>query len=259
MLKHCLFGLILILIVVGAASAQPEWNGFYAGGNLGAALGRSTANTKSEFDSASGGYFSASSVQALEVNGRQKLSDNGFTGGLEAGLQSQAGSFVFGGEADYESFRLNGSQSSTVPYPCCTGTGFTLDQSFKTTWLFTARPRAGFAMGSALIYATGGLAVTKVDFQAQFSDTYAAATESASVNKTRYGWVGGFGVAFRGLAEHLSLKGEYLYADFGRLTMTSSNLQAFVPPIAIPSNPFTHSMALHGHVIRAGVDYHFGE
>ena len=257
MLKNCLFGLMLILIVVGVASAQSEWNGFYAGGNIGASLGRSTANTKSEFSST--GYFAASSVEALEINGRQKLSANAFTGGLEAGINAQAGSLVFGGEVDYESLRLNGSESVTVPYPCCTGTSFTLDQSFKTNWLFTARPRAGFAMGAMLLYATGGLAVTKVDYQAQFSDTYAAATENASVNKTRYGWVAGFGVAFRGLTEHLSLKGEYLYADFGRLTMTSSNLTAFSPPTPFPSNPFTHSMSLHGHVIRAGVDYHFGE
>jgi outer membrane immunogenic protein len=74
------------------------------------------------------------------------------------------------------------------------------------------------------------------------------------VNKAKYGWVGGFGVAFKG-PEHFSIKGEYLYNDFGRLTMTSSNLTAFTPPTAFPGNEFTHSMALHAHVVRAGVDY----
>jgi len=261
MVRNSLFGLMLILIVVGVASAQSEWSGFYAGGNFGTALGRSTTNTKTEFDPTINGYFAASSVEAIEISGRQKLRDSGFSGGLEAGFNVHSGSFVFGGEVDYESLRLNGSESVTVPYTCpvCFGTSFTLDQSFKTNWLFTARPRAGFAMGSTLFYATGGLAVTKVDYQAQFSDTFAAATESASVNKAKYGWVGGFGIAFRGLAEKLSLKGEYLYTDFGRLTMTSSNLTAFNPPVAYPSNSFTHSMGLHGHVIRAGIDYHFGE
>jgi outer membrane immunogenic protein len=101
---------------------------------------------------------------------------------------------------------------------------------------------------------TGGLAVTKVDYQAQYSDTFAGASEGAFVNKAKYGWVGGFGVAFKG-PEHFSIKGEYLYNDFGRLTMTSSNLTAFTPPTAFPGNEFTHSMALHAHVVRAGVDY----
>ena len=81
MLRKCLFGMSLILIFVAAASAQTEWNGFYAGGNFGGALGRSTANTSTVFNSA--GYFAASSVATLENNGRQKLSADAFTGGLK--------------------------------------------------------------------------------------------------------------------------------------------------------------------------------
>jgi len=255
MLRKCLFGMSLILIFVAAASAQTEWNGFYAGGNFGGALGRSTANTSSVFNSA--GYFAASSVATLENNGRQKLSADAFTGGLEAGANGQSGGTVFGAEVDYESFRLNDNASSTVDYPCCAGSSFTLDQSFKTTWLLTARPRVGVAMGPSLLYATVGLAVTKVDYQAQFTDTFAGASEGASMNKAKYGWVGGFGIAFKGSDKHFSIKGEYLYTDFGRLTMTASNLTAFTPPISYPENEFTHSMALHAHVIRAGVDYHW--
>ena len=253
MFKKSLLALSLIPIFVMGASAQSDWKGFYAGGNIGGALGRSTADTSTIFTGTD--YFVASSVMAIESAGRQKLSTNAFTGGLEAGINAQFGNSVLGGELDYESLRMSDSQSSTVPYPCCTTTSFTVDQSFKTNWLLTARPRFGYAMGSALLYATGGLAVTKVDYQAQFSDTFAGASEGAFVNKAKYGWVGGFGVAFKGPVEHLSMKAEYLYNDFGRLTMTASNLVAFTPPTAFPANVFTHSMALHAHVIRAGVDY----
>jgi len=255
MFKKSLLALSLIPIFVVAASAQTNWNGFYVGGNIGGAMGRSTANTSTIFNPTSDGYFAPDSVASIETEGRQKLSANAFTGGLEAGVNAQSGSIVFGGEVDYESLRMSDSASSTVPYSCCVGTSFTLDQSFKTNWLFTARPRVGLAMGSSLLYATGGLAVTKVDYQAQFSDTFAGASEGAFVNKAKYGWVGGFGVAFPGPIEHFSLKAEYLYAGFGRLTMTSSNLTAFTPPEAFPANEFTHSMALHAHVIRAGFDY----
>jgi outer membrane immunogenic protein len=253
MFKKSLFALSLIPIFVVAASAQTDWNGFYAGGNIGGALGRSTANTSTVFSA--GEYFFPDSVPAIESAGRQKLSANSFTGGLEAGINAQSGSIVFGGELDYESLRMSDSASTTVPYPCCAGTSFTVDQSFKTNWLVTARPRIGFTIGPSLLYATGGLAVTKVDYHAQFSDTGGGASEDAFVNKAKYGWVGGFGIAFPGPSEHFSVKAEYLYTDFGRLTMTSSNLTAFTPPVAFPANEFTHSMALHAHVIRAGIDY----
>jgi len=244
---------MLIPIFVVAASAQTDWKGFYAGGNVGAALGRSTANTSTIFTGSD--YFVADSIAAISTAGRQTLSANAFTGGVETGINSQFGDNVLGAELDYESLRMSDSQSSTVPYSCCTPSNFTIDQSFKTNWLVTARPRFGRVVGSALLYATGGLAVTKVDYEAQFTDTYAGASEGAFVDKTKYGWVGGFGVAFQGPTEHFSIKGEYLYNDFGRLTMTSSNLTTFTPPTAYPANEFTHSMALHAHVIRAGIDY----
>lgn len=253
MFKKSLLALSLIPSFVVAASAQTEWNGFYVGGNIGGALGRSTANTSTVFSS--NGYFAESSVSQIESAGLQKLSANAFTGGLEAGMNAQSGSIVFSGEVDYESLRMSDSASSTVSYSCCVGTGFTLDQSFKTNWLLTARPRIGFLMGPSLLYATGGLAVTKVEYQAQFTDTFAGASEGAFVNKAKYGWVGGLGVAFPGPGEHFSIKAEYLYTDFGRLTMTASNLTAFTPPLSYPASEFTHSMALHAHVIRAGIDY----
>jgi outer membrane immunogenic protein len=257
MLKRCLFGFSMILIFVAAASAQTVWKGLYAGGNFGAALGRSTANTSSVYVASSSAYFVRSSIADLETNGRHQLSADTFTGGLEGGINAQSGSIVYGGEVDYESLRMSDNESTTEPNSCCAGTTFTLNQSFKTTWLLTARPRIGHTMGSALIYVTGGLGVTKVDYQAEYTDTFAAAHENAAVNQAKYGFVGGFGFAFKGPIEHLSMKGEYLYADFGRLEMTSSNLTAFTPPVAFPANVFTHSMALHAHVIRAGVDYHW--
>src|SRR5678815_1407480 len=89
MLRRCLFGFSMILIFVAAASAQTVWKGFYAGGNLGAALGRSTANTSSVFSST--GYFVHSSIGQLETSGRQTLSADVFTGGLEGGINAQSG------------------------------------------------------------------------------------------------------------------------------------------------------------------------
>jgi outer membrane immunogenic protein len=43
---------------------------------------------------------------------------------------------------------------------------------------------------------------------------------------------------------------------FGSTTVSSSNLTAFTPPIAFPTNVFTHTMDLKSDVVRVGVNYH---
>jgi outer membrane immunogenic protein len=59
------------------------------------------------------------------------------------------------------------------------------------------------------------------------------------------------------VTHHLSFKGEYLYAGFGTSTVTSNNLTAFTPPIAFPTNIFTHTVALHAKIARAGINFRF--
>jgi outer membrane immunogenic protein len=254
MFKRLLLGSAIILTFAMGVSAQTDWRGFYAGGNVGDTAGRSTADTSTVFSST--GYFATTSPPAINIAGRQNLTPNGFTGGGQAGYNAQSGKIVYGVEADFGAMRLRQSQSSTATYPCCSPTAFTVTQSMKTNWLFTARPRVGYTTGHALLYATGGLAVTDLNYQAVFTDTFATARENGGVKKNKTGWTGGAGVEYQ-LAnkKHWSVKGEYLYANFGRVTTTSTNLTAFTPPIAFPQNPFTHSAALHAHIIRGGVNY----
>jgi hypothetical protein len=75
MFKRFFLGTAIILTFVAAVSAQTDWKGFYAGGNVGDALGRSTADTSTVFSA--GGYFANSSVTQVNATGRQKLSPNG--------------------------------------------------------------------------------------------------------------------------------------------------------------------------------------
>ena len=72
-----------------------------------------------------------------------------------------------------------------------------------------------------------------------FTDTFAAARESASIDTTRYGWTAGVGGEYV-LMNGWSVKPEYLYVDLGRVSTTSANLTAFTPPSAFPANVFTH-------------------
>jgi outer membrane immunogenic protein len=92
----------------------------------------------------------------------------------------------------------------------------------------------------------------------EFIDTFATAHESAGIDEIRTGWTGGGGVEFKiGSGNHWSMKGEYLFADFGQVKTTSTNLTAFTPPIAFPTNVFTHQSDLQQHIFRTGFNFRF--
>jgi outer membrane immunogenic protein len=103
---------------------------------------------------------------------------------------------------------------------------------------------------------TGGVAVGNVKGNFNFSDTFAAATESGSISTTRTGWAAGGGMEV-GVAGPWTVKVEYLHVDLGSASTTSTNLRAFTPSIAFPQNPFTHSVDLTANILRVGVNYRF--
>ena len=72
---------------------------------------------------------------------------------------------------------------------------FTSATSFNTDWLFTFRPRVGVTFGNALLYATGGLAVTN-EKVTQTSGVLNVATFNSSLSETRLGWVVGGGLEY---------------------------------------------------------------
>src|SRR5215471_873497 len=151
---------------------------------------------------------------------------------------------------------LTAVKSGSATYPCCAPTAFTITQTVETNWLYTLRPRLGFTTGPVLIYGTGGLAMTNLQYQSFFSDTFATAKESAIVKSTQTGWAAGAGAEFK-VGNHWSVKGEYLYGDFGSVHGASTNLTAFTPPIMYPTNGFTHGADLTANIFRFGFNYRF--
>jgi outer membrane immunogenic protein len=247
----CMF--VVALLAASSISAQ-DFSGFYFGGNAGAALGRSDANTTTVFSPT--GYFAMSSVPAIATAGAQHLSSTDFTGGMQAGYDIQKGSFVVGIEGEFGRLGLNQQQSTTAVYPCCSPTTFTITQSVKSGWELGIRPRVGFVLGRVLLYATGGMAVTDLNYQEIFTDTFATALETGGVKKNAVGWTAGGGVEFH-VAHHISVRGEYLFDDFGNASTTSTNLVAYNPATAFPTSVFTHSTNAKAHVVRLAVNYWF--
>lgn len=262
---------ITITITAIAASAmvygqgtKNEWTGFYIGGYGGGGITRTHASTSTIY--ATPGYFAATSVTAVNSAGGRKMNGTGFTGGGTFGGNYQKGRLVVGAEADMGAFAASKTVRSTGTYPCCGTSGFAIDQTVKTRWLLTVRPRIGAAFGKSLVYGTAGLAVADAKYTAAFSDNYGAATESASFSKQRAGWTAGGGVEVK-FAKRWSAKGEYLFTDIGTSSTTSTNLTATSiatrsalipgPSTAYPNNVFYHAAQIREHSIRFGINFHF--
>ncbi|MGY4338181.1 outer membrane immunogenic protein [Bradyrhizobium sp. LM2.9] len=229
-----------------------NWTGFYVGGNVGGQWGSADPTTSTVFDPP--GYFAASSVPAINAVGAQGVNSSSVTGGLTAGYNWQVNHAVLGLEGDINYFGVKGSATGSAVYPCCAPTGFTVSSQVSADWLATIRGRIGFlAAPTWLLYATGGAAIAEVKGNFNFTDTFAAATESAAFRDTRLGWTAGVGTEYA-VGGGWSLKAEYLYVDLGRSAVTSTNLLGG----AFPANVFTHSVDLKSNIVRVGVNYKFG-
>jgi outer membrane immunogenic protein len=222
-----------------AAPAAYGWTGCYAGVNGGGAWGRSNMSTVLFPNS------TAANIVAVQNLDSPNLRPDGGTAGGQLGCNYQTGRIVFGVEADFGWFGLSDSITSSAPFPSGPGS-FTVSNSVKTDWLFTARPRLGYAWDNWMVYMTGGLAVTKLKYRSSFSDT-GGELENASVDTTRLGATVGGGIEAM-LGRNWSAKVEYLYAHF-----ESSNA------IGVDNTDptFTHTVPLSAHIVRAGINWHF--
>jgi outer membrane immunogenic protein len=239
-----------------------SWTGFYVGGNAGYGWGSSDVDTDAGGPTFAPGYFASTSFPVINAAGEGTLHPHSFVGGGQLGYNWQAGSIVAGLEADFDYFHMNAARTVSGVYPCCAASSpFTLTQSVSTNWLFTARPRVGWAANNWLFYATGGLAVTDLGTSQTFTDpvlSFFNALESINASSTKVGWVAGAGVEY-GLSRNWSVRAEYLHVDFGSVSGTG----ALVPTAGLIAqgntapNPFNHSANLTADMVRGGVNYHF--
>ncbi|MFM5954546.1 MAG: outer membrane protein [Novosphingobium sp.] len=216
----------------------------------------STADVTTSTVFSSTGYFATTSVPAINADGIQRIKPRSLDVGIDAGYDYRSGGMIFGLAADISS--VNNTRTATVTsiYPCCAPTAYTITQSVKTKWMTTVRAKLGVNAGPADIYVTGGWAGEKVRYSAQFTDTFATASESATADKFRSGWVVGGGADIR-VGSNWSIQPEFLHAEFGTLTVPGGTITAFSPAQSFPTNVFTHTMKLRTDVARVGLHYHF--
>ena len=192
------------------------WTGAYVGGNL----GWRAAN----FDPV---------INSLEINGKTRHS---LTGGGHVGYNYQVHpNVVVGLEADMQ----YGSGEAKGP-SVATPAGL-LSSRASIGWAGSVRGRLGYTQDNWMIYGTGGLAFADLEVQAALSTPSSVWTSKN--DKWAAGYTVGAGVEYM-LTPNVTVRGEYLYSDYGRHTVT------------IPTGSQA-SVEVDSHSARAGVSYKF--
>ena len=245
--------------VYPAARPPFTFDGFYVGGTVGGAL------TSSKYIESAGGAFAALGplvVSNINAVGTSSTAPRGVIGGAEAGYNWQIGHFVLGFETDFSGWGLSSNNgvagigipgpgpgpNPPKPPPKTPGKGFSSSTSISSNWLFTARPRLGWANGNQLLYLTAGLAVTNFDF-AQSILLAPLGTLAGSSSTTEVGWTAGGGVSYA-LSWNWSIKAEYLYVSF-----PNQNTPQVIS--GVPGATATVAGNLTASIARAGFDYRF--
>ena len=240
------------------ASSDDSWTGFYVGGFGGYSNGKASAN----LSTVSGAYLGNQTVlTGIANDGAKKINSKGFSGGGTFGYNYQKGKFFVGGEADFGVQKVNKSVGETTLFnpDFSANTTKTITHSIESRYLFTARPRIGIIIKKAAFYITGGIVITNIKYKGSYTDNaeFRGGKESAEFSKSKVGGTIGSGLEFK-VNKHWSVKGEYLFIQFGRTsTIGSLTVPGFAQGDPIGSQPMTHSTDLKSHNIRFGINYRF--
>lgn len=257
------------------AAAGSAWDGFYAGFNSGYMMAAGNPVTSSSSVQANaldvtGVPYSA--AIARSASGSVALDGGGALGGAQIGYNlPTTGRFLLGAEADIQAASLSGQSTLT-------GTGSVTDgvstarvttdtiSEARVDWLGTIRARLGyFATPQMLLYASGGLAYggvsSSVTVNQRWSGLLAAPTLQTQSGTTTSaslasGWAVGGGFEWM-ILPSLSWKAEYLFFDLGARSLGSStiattNFTGFSDVVGTSTN-----LRFSGHILRAGLNYHF--
>jgi outer membrane immunogenic protein len=172
-----------------------SWQGAYVGGSLG--VGRYDTNM----------FFHTESGVCADNGGETcHTSATGVMGGFQVGYNFQSGHYVYGVEGDWMWTGLkekNASQSSSAYFT-----------QAEMGWVATFRGRMGLAVDKTLAYVTGGLALAEIK-----SHWGGSGYQANDGSRLKAGWVAGVGIEHQ-FNDRWSVKGEVLYHDFGRETLS---------------------------------------
>lgn len=211
-----------------------SWTGCYLGLEGGAQWGRSGQTARS----------GPASGQTL--TGDYDLS-GGIAGGTVGCNYEFSNNVVIGIENDYSWTDKNGSAFDLTPFNTKTL------NTTKEKWIDTLRGRIGYAFDRFMVYGTGGVAFAGTDVTVA-TPGFATVTDSQS----RTGWVAGVGgewAAYTGPLGALTVKLEYLHADFGTSRYVNTPIDFKVG--CTTTTVVSRDVKLSDDMVRVGVNWKF--
>jgi outer membrane immunogenic protein len=260
----------------------PMWTGFYVGLNAGYTFANSNnmvvnsgVLAATAVAPGAAANAAAAAAAAAGVTGFLPAGNNsGFLGGGQIGYNWQfASNFVAGVEADIQGVAAGGGSGSAfttaVPTAAPAPVGVWVSSttaSKRLDYLGTVRGRIGYLITpTLLVYGTGGLAyggvstslnISQLPTGAALAAAYAPMFGASAFSDTRVGWTAGGGLEWM-FMPNWSAKVEYLYYDLGNVAINSVPLVAVAPAGVAFANSAWTTTRFDGHIVRAGVNYHF--
>jgi outer membrane immunogenic protein len=232
---------------VAAPVAVYDWTGFYIGADVGGDWIRGDAYTT--FIEPGGGGVGISAF-----NQSRRLTSSGFIGGVYAGYNWQAASWVLGLEADISGL-ANSNTTATAPNLAFPGGallagGFVFNRS--QDWLSTVRGRVGYLVTpTTLLYVAGGAAFAEHHSRASYTEAGGGVWQT-DYRKTQVGYTVGGGAEWM-VSPNWLVRAEYLYVSLPGSSVNTVS-PAFAPTFVVPFN----WSRTDEHIGRIGVAYKFG-
>jgi len=221
------------------------WSGVYLGGQIGYAWGKDNVS------------WSGTDANTLDiVGGSFGEGPQGVIGGAHLGYNIQPNPwFVAGIEASVDGTSLR----KTVVVPLADIAGGTFGSMTATSNAGvqgSVRGRLGIAFDRALLYGTGGVAITS--FNTSYFDTTGFFTgvpgTNATISNTRAGFTFGGGIEYA-VTDNWSVRAEYRYSNFGHTSdYPFANPNAFVLP---PGGYVVAQHYLNESQVQVGFSYRF--
>jgi len=247
--------------VAAAAPAAIDWTGLYAGATIGGSWADAGTRLRGQ----------GASMERGKIAGAGTSPDS-FIGGIYAGYNFQipminnAASFmhgvVFGIETDWLLNSGTGNGTRGVGLGDGGDSSLRYNASVRQRWNGSTRVRVGLPVGSEgrfLPYVAAGVSYADIRSKAGLGWSDATGSQlygwNGSKTKTRAGWNVGVGVDYIPpiMNDHLVLRAEYRYTDFGKETYSWNNVSM---PLG-DAGKFTQSSKYYQNDFRVGVAYKF--
>ena len=241
---------VLISAVPAVAQDYDQtWTGFYAGASVGGVWGNTSNRLRLERGNGAVVIPPAdiASLNALVTDDHDN--NGGFAGAIEAGYNYQMGAFLVGLETDFVFLDVDESTSKTFQstLPLAAPLRYTLEQKVSSDWVWTLRPRLGYVSGPWMFFGSAGIGVSDVKLRSRYADS-AGRTAQMSDSATKTGFAGGLGAAYA-FSPQWSVKGEWLYMDFGKVSASAPTTNGFAV--------ITGEGKVKANAFRVALDYKF--